>query len=342
MKYFILVLCSAMLCSCVTPGKKKDGSQQKKDYYKYSGPIQGTMFNITFEWHEDLAPQIDSLLQSFNESLSNYDPNSQISKINNNQTDATDELVQEMLESSLLVYQNTDGAFDITVAPIVNAWGFAWDKTDEQEMPTTEEIDSILQYVGMDKVQISNGKVVKDCYETQFVTNAIAQGLSVDYVSDYLKKIGLENFLVEIGGEVYCYGNSNRGTPWRIGIDKPIEDSGYDNRENQIIINLSGRAIATSGNYRKFVENNGEKVGHSIDPRTGYFAENSLLSASVVSSSCMLCDAYATSFMVSGLEKSLEIIEKLENTEAYFIYQDDDGDVKFAYSSGFQEFVVEE
>lgn len=333
MKYLLLAICCAFLFSCT--------SQQKKQYMYYEGPIQGTMFHITYEWHEDLAPQIDSLLQSFNESLSNYDPNSQISRINTNQTEETNDLVQEMLENSFDVYQNTEGAFDITVAPIVNVWGFAWDKSQQQEMPSVETIDSLLQFVGMDKVKISDGKVIKDFPETQFVTNAIAQGLSVDYVSEYFLKLGLKNFLVEIGGEIYCYGANSRDIPWRIGIDKPIEGSGYDDRENQIIVNLSGRAIATSGNYRKFVENNGEKVGHSIDPRTGYFSENSLLSASVVSYSCMLCDAYATAFMVSGLEKSLEIIETIEKTEAYFIYQDAEGNVTFAYSSGFEKFVVE-
>ena len=325
--------CVLLLYSC--------NNAAKMDYQFHEGPIQGTMFHITYEWDKDLSTEIDSLLEVFNKSLSNYDSESVISKINNNQTSKTDALVQEMIESSLLVYNNTDGAFDITIAPIVNAWGFGWDKNAESEMPTVECIDSLLGYVGMDRITITDGELIKDMPQTMFVTNAIAQGFSVDFVADYFFDLGLKNFLIEIGGEIYCYGENRQREDWRIGIDKPIEGTGYGDRENQIIVNLSGRAIATSGNYRKFIENNGNKIGHSIDPRTGYFAENSLLSVSVVSTSCMMCDAYATAFMVSGLDKSMSIVETLENTEAYFIYQNDNSEIKFKYSSGFKSLVVE-
>lgn len=333
MKVFTISVVCLILFSCSNP--------QKKMYYYYEGPIQGTTFHITYEWDKDLAPEIDSLLQNFNKSLSNYDENSVVSKINNNISTETDELFDEMFNMSFEVYKKSDGAFDITVAPVVNAWGFGWIKKTDTEIPDSAEISKIIKYVGMDKMHLADGKITKDFPESMIVTNAIAQGLSVDYVSDYLFGLGLSNFLVEIGGEVYCYGVNGRGEPWRIGVDKPVDGSGYENRENQIIINLSGYAIATSGNYRKYIENNNQKYGHSIDPRTGFPAENSLLSVSVIGESCMICDAWATAFMVCGLDKSLEILKSNSEINAYFIYKDSDGQTKVKMTDGFGKYISE-
>jgi thiamine biosynthesis lipoprotein len=333
MKLLLLAICCAFLVSCSNPSKKQ--------YMYYEGPIQGTSFHITYEWDLDLAKEIDSLLLNFNKSLSNYDPQSVISRINYNESNETDALVEEMFQTSARVFKETDGAFDITVAPIVNAWGFGWMRNDANLLPNSNQIDSLLEFVGMDKIKIENSKIIKENPNTMFVTNAIAQGLSVDYVSDYFFKLGIANFLVEIGGEIYCFGVNNSGEPWRIGIDKPIEGSSYEDRENQIIINLSGKAIATSGNYRKFIENNGEKLGHSIDPRTGYPEENNLLSVSVISNNCMDSDAFATGFMVCGLDKSIEIAERIENLDAYFIYIDNDNITKSKWTSGFDKQISE-
>jgi thiamine biosynthesis lipoprotein len=332
MKNILFFTCVIILISCK--------NEKKLEYRSYEGPIQGTMFHITYEWDKDLAPQIDSLLKQFNSSLSNYDPNSTISRINTNISDVPDELFLQMFDASKKVYEDSDGAFDISIAPIANLWGFGWVKTIEG-IPTAEQIDSVVQNVGMDKISIVNGKLVKSNPNIMFISNAIAQGLSVDYISSYFLKLGIKNFLVEIGGEVYCYGLNSRQESWRIGVDKPIEDSGYENRENQIIISLSDMAIATSGNYRKFVEDGDKKLGHSLNPKTGYPAENSLLSVSVISKDCMLSDAYATAFMVCGLEKSLSILEKLENVHAYFIYLDENGKEQITYSSGFKKFIEE-
>jgi thiamine biosynthesis lipoprotein len=330
MKYFA-ILCSVIILISCAPKKENK-------YYFYEGPIQGTTFHITYEWNKDLAPQIDSLLNNFNKSLNNYDPNSTISKINKNETSQTDELFVEMFEASRLVYDKSNGAFDITLAPVINEWGFGWIKKSNENIPDSLKIVELLQFVGMDKISIVNGKVVKQYPETMLISNAIAQGLSVDYVADYFFKLGLENFLIEIGGEVYCFGLNSRGEDWKIGVDKPIEGSGYEDRENQIIINLSGKAIATSGNYRKYIENGNQKYGHSFDPRTGFPAENELLSVSVVSESCMMCDAWATAFMVCGLEESKKILRTLENIEAYFIYIDKDGNTQTYMTKGFEKF----
>ncbi|MDL2262394.1 FAD:protein FMN transferase [Bacteroidales bacterium OttesenSCG-928-I21] len=315
------------------------GSETKVKYRHHEGPIQGTMFHITYEWNEDLSYQIDSLLKKFNSFLSNYDSNSIISKINNNETDEINELIAEMITATETVHRNTDGAFDITVAPLANLWGFGWIKKDKNTTPSHNEIDSVLQYVGIEKITITDNKIIKSNPKLAIIGNAIAQGLSVDYISNYFFELGLKNFLVEIGGEIYCSGVNSQNKEWQIGIDKPIENTGYDKREQQLIVELQNKAIATSGNYRKFIQNGNKKYGHTIDPRTGYPAENSLLSVSVISNSAMLSDAYATAFMVLGWEQSLQIVEKLENLEAFFIYLDYDNNETIVFTSGFKHYI---
>jgi thiamine biosynthesis lipoprotein len=309
-------------------------------YRFHQGPIQGTEFHITYEWHEDLSEEIDSLLQTFNAYLSNYDPNSIISQINNNVDVEINKLIAEMIQTSQEIYENTGGAFDITVAPLANAWGFGWSKDNDEKIPGSATIDSIMQYVGMNKIQVSGNKIFKTNPNVTIIGNAIAQGLSADYISDYFIERGLRNFLVEIGGEVFCHGlGPVSNNHWRVGIDKPVEGSGYGNRESQLIVALSGKGIATSGNYRKFIKEGEQKLGHSIDPRTGYPAQNSLLSVSVVSKSAMISDGYATAFMVMGLEASLSLAEQIEDLEAFFIYTDENGEEKTMCTSGFENYI---
>lgn len=309
---------------------------RKTEYIKYSGPTQGTMFNITYCSDTNYNDEIDSLLKAFCRSLSNYDSTSLISRINRNETDSLDALTEEFFRVSKEVWENTDGIFDITVAPIVNVWGFGW-KRHEMYIPDSTEINSLLQHVGMDKLEIANGRIVKRDPETQIITNAIAQGMSVDYVSDFLKSKGIKNFLVEIGGEIYCSGKNTNGTDWKIGVDKPIEGSGYEYRENQIKIHMSDMAVNTSGNYRKFLEAGGKKYGHSINPTTGYPAENEMISATVVYHDCIRADAYATAFMVMGSEKAMQIVESIDGMEAYFIIHDGE-ETKTVESSGFRKY----
>ncbi len=313
--------------------------QKNENYIKFSGPTQGTMFNITYCCETNYNVEIDSLLNVFNMSLSNYNPNSLISQINRNETDSLNAMTEEFFVVSQEVWKNTDGFFDITVAPIVNVWGFGWQRNENQQVPDSVTIDSLLQYVGSEKFVIENGKILKQP-ETQFITNAIAQGMSVDFISDFFKSKGVNNFLVEIGGEVYCAGINSKGKKWRIGVDKPIEGTGYDNRENQIIIELSDMAVNTSGNYRKFLEDGEKKYGHSINPKTGFSTENEMLSATVIYSDCIRADAYATAFMVMGHEKAMKIVESIDGMEAYFIIHEN-GETKSVESSGFDKFVSE-
>ncbi len=315
-------------------------NKKETQYLVYQGEVHGTFFSIKYQSSVDLSENIDSVFRVFNLSLNNYDPNSLISKINNNQSSETDSLFRTMFYAAKEVYEITDGTFDISVAPIVNEWGFGWDKNDGNSIPDSLTITKLLTFVGMDKWKIIDNKVIKDYPESMLISNAIAKGLSVDCVSNFLLSKNINNFLVEIGGEIVCKGKNPKNENWRVGIDKPVDNSTYNNRENQIIINISDKAIATSGNYRKFIENNNKKYGHSINPKTGYPAENELLSVSVIASSCMIADAYATAFMVSGLEKSLKILDKLNGVDAYFIYYTPDGNVKTYCTKNFENYIL--
>ena len=323
---YIIAIISILSASC----------SRNAGYIKYSGPTQGTMFNITYHSDVNYNKEIDSLLDNFCRSLSNYDSTSLISRINRNETDSLDALTEEFFKVSKEVWENTGGIFDVSVAPIVNAWGFGWVR-HEKHIPDSAEIYSLLQHVGLDKINISNGKIIKQDPDVQIITNAIAQGMSVDYISDFLKSKGVTDFLVEIGGEIYCSGKNAKGEDWKIGVDKPIEGSGYGNRENQIKIHMSDMAVNTSGNYRKFLEEGEKKYGHSINPLTGYPAENEMISATVIYPDCIRADAYATAFMVMGSEKAMQIVESINGMEAYFIIHDGT-ETKTVESSGFKKY----
>ena len=330
MRIFILIASLVLLFSCT----------DKKQYLLYQGEVHGTFFHITYQSSEDLSLEIDSVFKVFNASLNNYDPNSLISKINNNEEVETDSLFRAMFYKAQEVYEKSDGVFDISVAPIVNEWGFGWVKKDKNSIPDSSSIENLLPFVGMDKWKIVDNKVVKEFPEAKLISNAIAKGQSVDFVANFLISQGVENFLVEIGGEIVCKGKNPKGEIWKIGIDKPIEDEVYENRENQIIINVSDRAIATSGNYRQFIESGSKKYAHTINPKTGYPEENELLSVTVIASDCMTADAYATAFMASGLEKSKQILEKNNSIDAYFIYHDSLNNVYDYYTKNFEQYIV--
>ncbi|MCF0206043.1 MAG: FAD:protein FMN transferase [Bacteroidales bacterium] len=313
-------------------------SCKEKNYIDFKGFTQGTTFNITYSGDVNYNEQIDSLLSAFCKSLSNYDSTSLISMINRNETDSIDALADKFFSVSKEVWAKTDGYFDITVAPVVNAWGFGWQRHEQMQVPDSNLVADLLKYVGSDKFELADGRIAKKFSETQFITNAIAQGLSVDYVADFLKSKGVTDFLIEIGGEIYCSGKNPHGKEWRIGIDKPIEKSGPENRENQIVIHLTDMAVNTSGNYRKFFEEGGRKFGHSINPKTGYPQDNEMVSATVIYPDCIRADAYATAFMVMGSEKAMQIVESIDGMEAYFIISEN-GEVKTVESRGFAKYI---
>jgi len=315
---------------------------KKYEYNRIEGYAQGTSYHITYEnsTNKDYASSIDSILKAFDKSLSIYDSTSIISRINNNEANVeADDWFIDVFKASDRINKISGGAFDITVGPVVNAWGFGNGPVAKHD---TAYIDSLLQYVGMDKVAMEGRKVVKKYPGVVIDVNAIAQGYSVDVVCDFFDKEGIRNYLVEIGGEVRGKGINAKGASWHIGIDRPKDGNLEPGQDLQAIIEIEDKALATSGNYRKFYVEQGVKYAHTIDPKTGFPARNTLLSATVVCDNCTDADGYATSFMVLGVDKSKDMLSKLQGVEVYFVFSDENGAYKIFYSEGMKKMIVEE
>ncbi|HBY54266.1 MAG TPA: thiamine biosynthesis protein ApbE, partial [Marinilabiliales bacterium] len=273
-------------------------------------------------------------------SLSIYDSTSIISRINDNDpTVEADDWFVTVFNKSAEVSAISGGAFDITVGPVVKAWGFGNAPIAKHD---TAYIDSLLQFVGMDKVKLEGRKIIRKSPGVKIDVNAIAQGFSVDVVSNFFENKQIKNYLVEIGGEVRCKGTNAKNNLWHIGIDKPNDGNITPGGELQAIIELNNKSLTTAGNYRKFFVENGVKYGHTIDPKTGFPARNTLLSATVVCDDAMTADAYDTVFMVLGLEKSLELLKKLPGIDVYFIYSNPEGEFEIYFSEGLKKMIVEQ
>jgi thiamine biosynthesis lipoprotein len=309
-------------------------------YIKTAGFIQGTSYHITYESKKgrNLQHEIDSLLAAFDQSVSIYLPASVISRINQNDPAVeADETFIAVFNKSAEVWKETGGAFDITVAPLVNAWGFGFTASSATD---SAAIDSLLQYVGMDKVWLSGKKIIKSHPNVMLDLNAIAQGFSVDLVSEYFESLGIKNYMVEIGGEVRTRGRNDKGKRWRIGIDKPVEGNMIPGSNLQTILQLDRRSLATSGNYRKFYEKNGIKYSHTINPATGFPAMSNLLSATIIADDCMTADAYATACMVFGLEKSIDFLSRHSFLDAYLIFSNERGEYNVYSTNGFERYLA--
>lgn len=315
---------------------------KKREYVKISGFAQGTTYNITYEnsTNEDYSQDIDSILKAFNRSLSIYDSTSVISRINNNDpTVEADDWFIQVFKKSAEVNASSGGAFDITVGPVCKVWGFGNGPVMKHD---TAYIDSLRQFVGMDKVQLEGRKVIKKYPGVKLDVNAIAQGYSTDLVCDFFKSKGLKNYLVEIGGEVRGSGTNAKDQFWHIGIDRPKEDNMMPGSDLQAIVEMNNKALSTSGNYRSFFVEKGVKYAHTIDPKTGFPARNTLLSASVVCDDCMTADAYATTFMVLGVEKSKMLLSKLHGIEVYFVYTNVQGNYEVFFTDGMKAMILEQ
>lgn len=304
---------------------------------KVEGFAQGTTYHVTYISKTGTSFQraIDSLLIEIDNSLSTYQPKSIISKFN--QSDSAqqiDKLFLDVFNDAKLVFDVTEGAFDPTVAPLVNAWGFGFENLENTD---STFIDSLLQYVNFNAVTVNDSFVVKSNASIMLDFNAIAQGYSVDVLANFLEEKGIENYMVEVGGELRVKGKNINNKLWRIGIDKPIENN--ENRELEAIINLENTALATSGNYRKFYEKDGVKYSHTLNPTTGYPVQHSLLSATVLAKTCSMADAYATAFMVLGLEKSKEIVAANPDLRVLFIYVDEKNEFQTFASQEISKFI---
>ena len=296
--------------------------QRSVPFQKNTGFVFGTVYNITYESDKDLQKDIEAELQKVDNSLSPFNPTSVISKINRNENVVVDDMFAEVFNLAEKISAETDGAFDITVAPMVNAWGFGF-KTGN--MPGCKQLDSLRAIVGFHKVALENGRVVKKNRRTMLDCSAIAKGYGCDVVARFLQSKGIKNYMVEIGGEIVTCGVNDQRMPWKIGVTKPTDDSLSVNEELQTVLNVTNKAMATSGNYRNFYYKNGKKYAHTIDPKTGRPVQHNILSATVLADDCATADAYATSFMVLGLDKAKKVLEKHPELMAYFIYSDKNG-----------------
>lgn len=334
--FFLFLFAISLLLSCNADSKKKEHT----DYFQEHGEIFTTSYNIKYAYNRSLKDEITDELNIFDLSLNPFKENSIITKVNNNEPVELDSFFINVFNKSVEVSQKSKGYFDITTSPLINAWGFGF---QNMESITPELIDSLKQFVGYEKIAIDeSGKVIKTDSRVQINTSAIAKGYSCDVVADLLERHGIENYMIEIGGEVSAKGVNEKGACWRIGVDKPNDDALFVEHELQIIISLCDKSLATSGNYRNFYVKDGKKYAHTINPKTGYPSETDLLSATVIADDCMTADAYATAFVAMGLDKSVEIARGLEGVDYYFIYANEDGAYDTVYSTGFEQFFVEQ
>ena len=301
------------------------------------GLIFGTVYKITYQHADDLQNDIKEAMLEVDNSLSPYNPNSIITRINHNQDTTLNEHFTHVFELAQQISAETEGAFDITVAPLVNAWGFGFKHSIDIE-PSV--IDSLRQFIGYQKIKMVDGKMVKEDPRLMLDCSAIAKGYGVDRVARLLDKKGVQHYMVDIGGEVVVKGKNSRMKTWRIGINKPVEDSLSVNQELQTILEVSGVGMATSGNYRKFYYKDGKRYAHTIDPRLGTPIQHNILSATVIAKDCTTADAYATAFMVMGLEKAKAFCEQHPELNAYLICAGEGDSYEIYYTPGMEKFMI--
>lgn len=307
---------------------------------RLNGFAQGTTYSVVYfdKENRNFQIEIEKILKDFDKSCSIYDSTSIISKINRNLPNIIiDDNFRICFNKAMEVAKATDGAFDITVGPLVNAWGFGF---KNREKIDSMRIKELLTHVGYEKISIKNNQVVKSDPKIIIDLNGIAQGYSVDLVSNFLISKNIESFIVEIGGEVYAKGKKPNGDFWKAGVEKPTENQQNTN-ELKAIAKLENMALTTAGNYRKFYIENGVRYSHTINPKTGYPARNTLLSASVFAKDCLTADAYDTPFMVMGLEKTIAFLKEHKELEAYLIYSDENGNLKTYETEGLKDLIIE-
>ncbi len=321
-------------------GKKETPLQ----YTKVSGQVFGTWYNIIYadSLQRDLEPDILDELKAFNHSLSTYDSTSTISLFNQSTEGVVcDNYLEQVVVRAKEISENTNGAFDMTVAPLVNYWGFGFTEEDVQHKAFSQEsIDSLLSVTGYNNVWMEDGLLKKAIPQVELDASAIAKGFGVDVAAKVLQSKGVKNFMVEIGGEVTTAGVNKTGVPWKIGINKPIDSPVAINDELQAIVGISGKALASSGNYRQYYFKDGKKYSHTINPHTGYPVTHNLLASSVIANDCMTADAYATACMVLGVEESMKLAERTPEIEIFLIFENEKKEFEVTCTSGFEAYII--
>ena len=297
-------------------------NQNITPYHNDKGMVFGTTYSITYQADSSLHTSIKKELQKVDEALSPFNKQSVITAVNENRNMTVNKMFADVFLMAEKISEDTDGAFDITVAPLVNAWGFG---VKSGKHPSHHDIDSLKTIIGYKKVSLNDLRVTKTDPRVMLDCSSIAKGYGSDAVAAMLERHGVKNYMVEIGGEIVTKGISQKRMPWKIGVTKPIDDSLSLSQEIQCIINVTDKAMATSGNYRNFYYHGGKKYAHTIDPKTGYPVQHSILSATVIANNCATADAYATAFMVMGMEKAQKLLERHPELMAYIIFADKDG-----------------
>ncbi len=311
--------------------------QHTMPYQKCAGAVFGTTYHITYQYDDDLQSEIVAKMQEVDNSLSMFNKESVISRVNNNQHPKLTRMFLEVFQQAQKISEDTEGAFDITVGPLVNAWGFGF---KHEQLPDKHAVDSLMAIIGYQKVRCNGNQIIKSDPRIVLDCSAIAKGYGVDVIARLLSEKGISNYMVEIGGEVVTRGISEKRVPWKIGVTKPTDDPLAEGNELQTVLNVTDKAMATSGNYRNFYYKGKRKYAHTINPKTGYPVQHNILSATVLTSTCMRADAYATSFMVMGFEGARKVLERNPDLMAYIIY-DDHGQNKVWYSPSLQDKIAE-
>lgn len=305
------------------------GRKRQETLRHLAGPVFGTEFKIEYVSADTLGSAIRAELEQVNQSLSMFAPGSTVSRINDGRSRDTDEMLREVFLLSQRISQQTGGAFDVTVAPLVNAWGFGFKKKMDV---SAKQVDSMMQFVGYSKVRLVDDKIVKEDPRLMLDFSSVAKGYAVDRVARLLDRRGVQNYMIEIGGEIVARGSHPEGRPWNIGIAQPTDRVG----EGLVkILEVKNKAIATSGNYRRYYEKDGQRYAHTIDPHTGRPVQHDLLSATVIAPDCATADAYATAFMVMGSAKARKVLEAHPELQAFFIMAGKGGEYVTWASDGF-------
>jgi len=321
-----LILCTALV-SCKQPS-----------YYEETGSVFHTYYRIKYHSERVLTDEIDAELRDFSLSLNPFNPNSVVAMVNRNETDAVDDLFAAVFNKAMEVSERSGGMFDVTAAPLINVWGFGFEKNDSV---APQVIDSLLAFVGYRKIRLDGKRVVKDDPRIMLNFSAIAKGYACDVVAAMLERHGVSNYMIDIGGEVMVSGLNPKGDCWHIGISKPVEGSGPSDDEINDIIRLCGKhGLATSGNYRNFYVKDGKKYAHTINPITGYPSEQSILSATIVAADCMTADAYATAFMAMGADAACRMAANIPEIEYYLIIAGEGDNCRIEYSDGMKPLIL--
>lgn len=323
----LLCLCIALCMLAIGLFRSNSRPKQAEDhiYTQLQGSVFHTVYHIQYSDDRDFTPELTEMFRAFDASVSMFNDSSIVSRINHNDTSViVNRFVKTVLLKALEVSRATEGAFDVTCAPLVNLWGFGFKNS---EHVSQQAIDSIRQFVGYQKVHLdSQNHIIKDDPRVMLDFSSIAKGYMCDVVADFLQQQGVQDYMVEIGGEIACGGLNSKGHLWGVGINEPVEDSTQLNTDLKDVMHLTDCGVATSGNYRNFYYKDGQRYAHTIDPATGYPVQKDVLSATVIAPDCMTADAFATAFMVMGSQRALSVLDSDTTLMAYFIVASQSGE----------------